>query len=130
MNNIDEALKKLNVTGYSLDFIPSNEEEFLESFSKIIYNDDEESTFERVSRDPKDFGVTWDDIVAESNLCKLRKVRNSLLEETDWVTLRSLSTGNPIPNEVLTYQQELRDITNTYSLLENIEWPTKPPLLD
>tara|TARA_B110000503_G_C7051337_1_gene372460 strand:- start:42 stop:374 length:333 start_codon:yes stop_codon:yes gene_type:complete len=62
--------------------------------------------------------------IAEYKVNELRDVRNVLLLETDWVSgtdvTESLKTKwNP-------YRQDLRDITNTYTSLEDVVWPTKP----
>jgi len=124
MNNIEEALAQLNIVGYTLDYTPTNEEDFLNSFSISLYNND--GSFDRVSNNPNDFGVTWDLLVNASNLCYLRKRRNSLLKETDKITLKYYSMGEPVPVDVATYQQALRDITETFSSLDNVEWPEKP----
>lgn len=54
----------------------------------------------------------------------LRLERNALLQETDW------SQSGDVPEETKTkwqtYRQQLRDITNTYSSIDNVIWPTPP----
>jgi hypothetical protein len=54
----------------------------------------------------------------------LRKMRDFLLKETDWVS------GEDVPQSIkdvwFPYRQALRDITETYSSLEDAVWPTKP----
>lgn len=52
----------------------------------------------------------------------LRQERNRLLLATDWcagsdITMTDVQTS---------YRQALRDITNTYTSLEDVVWPTKP----
>ena len=52
----------------------------------------------------------------------LRQVRDLMLAETDWwassdLTMSAAQTA---------YRQSLRDITNTYSSLDTVVWPTKP----
>lgn len=52
----------------------------------------------------------------------LREERNSKLAETDWwgssdLTMTAAQT---------TYRQALRDITDNYSSLDTVVWPTKP----
>ena len=56
----------------------------------------------------------------------LRKERNRLLEECDWVTWRSYSQGIPVPIEWATYQQALRDLPSNTTDPSNPVWPTKP----
>lgn len=55
----------------------------------------------------------------------IRFKRDSLMQATDWVNIRSMETGVPIPKEFLAYRQALRDITNQENP-ENIQWPTPP----
>ena len=52
----------------------------------------------------------------------LREKRDELLAITDWWVLpdRSPSTAQ------LTYRQALRDITQTYTSLSDVVWPSKP----
>jgi len=52
----------------------------------------------------------------------LREVRNQMLAETDWWVL----PDNTSTQAQLDYRQALRDITNTYSSLDNVVWPEKP----
>lgn len=59
---------------------------------------------------------------AEDNLDRLRARRNVKLQETDWWASSDL-TMTP---EQTTYRQALRDITNTYTSLDDVVWPTKP----
>lgn len=120
MNNIGKTLNSLGITKWSLDFVPTTEEEFLEAFSIIV---DEES---ENSRDPADFGVTWDQLVAESKMMNLRKRRNDMLTATDCITLKSYSMGEPVPANWAKYQQDLRDVTKTATGLDDVVWPTKP----
>lgn len=68
----------------------------------------------------------------------LRKERDRLLAESDWITLRSYSMGVPVPEDWALYQNELRDlpqVTNpsitTISEdnplgISGVTWPMKP----
>lgn len=62
----------------------------------------------------------------------LRRQRDQRMREVDWVTLRSVRTGEPIPQEWLDYMQALADITKTQTpmmvagQLANVTWPTRP----
>lgn len=53
---------------------------------------------------------------------ELRKVRNKKLAETDWWVLPDRTATTAQTN----YRQALRDITDTYSSLDTVVWPTKP----
>ena len=55
----------------------------------------------------------------------LRKIRNSLLAETDWWG----ASDNTMTSEQTEYRQNLRDITNgltTVEQVEAVEFPSKP----
>jgi hypothetical protein len=75
----------------------------------------------------EDLGMTQeqaDAAHAEGLLNVLRYERNELLKETDWVS------GEDVPQSLkdiwFPYRQALRDITETYSSLDDAVWPTKP----
>ena len=53
---------------------------------------------------------------------ELRNVRNDMLAKTDWWVLPD-RTPTDAQKE---YRQQLRDITKTYSSLQDVVWPTKP----
>tara|TARA_Y100001970_G_scaffold130859_1_gene161384 strand:- start:5363 stop:5695 length:333 start_codon:yes stop_codon:yes gene_type:complete len=80
------------------------------------------ANIEKVARD----ALTADEITAivtaQAWKC-VRKERDTLIAETDWVG------GSDVPNALKTkwnsYRQALRDVTSQ-SDPENITWPTKP----
>ena len=53
---------------------------------------------------------------------KLRTERNKLLTETDHYGL----SDQTMTDAMTTYRQSLRDITKTYSNLDDVVWPEKP----
>ena len=57
------------------------------------------------------------------NLSELRHERNVKLSETDYWD----SSDTPAMSQAqIDYRQALRDITNTYTSLDTVVWPTKP----
>ena len=54
---------------------------------------------------------------------KLRRERNRLLAETDYW---NASDTPDMSDEQIAYRQALRDITETYTSLDDVVWPTKP----
>ena len=56
------------------------------------------------------------------NLASLRAERDAMLKETDWWVLPDRTPTQ----EQLDYRQALRDITNTYTSLDDVIWPEKP----
>jgi len=57
---------------------------------------------------------------------ELRKERNKRLTECDWVTLRSVATDTPVPDEWKVYMQALRDLPANTADPENPVWPVAP----
>lgn len=53
----------------------------------------------------------------------LRDVRNGKLRETDHWAYQDTATMTQAQTD---YRQALRDITNTYTSLDTVVWPTKP----
>ena len=62
-------------------------------------------------------------VSAEEKLAMLRKKRDGFLSETDWWMFSDTATATQAQ---LDYRQALRDITNTYTSLDTVVWPTKP----
>jgi hypothetical protein len=56
----------------------------------------------------------------------LRAERNAKLAETDWEIVMHKEKGTNIPTALKTYRQALRDITDTYTSLDDVVWPEKP----
>jgi hypothetical protein len=48
------------------------------------------------------------------------------MAESDWVTLRALRTGQPIPSDWAAYMQALADLPQQPGFPESITWPTPP----
>ena len=84
-----------------------------------------------VARDANGSVVSWDaDAVATkqtelenaAKLDELRTERNKRIAETDHYGL----SDQAMSAAMTTYRQALRDITNTYSSLDDVVWPEKP----
>lgn len=124
---VSKALIELGITEWSIHGEPTNETEFNSMFRKIIGTDDIGSAIE--SSDTTQFGVTWqqisdklDELNRAEPLDLLREERNFKIAETDWWVLPDRT-----PSQAqLDYRQALRDITETYTSLDDVVWPTKP----
>lgn len=57
---------------------------------------------------------------------EIRKVRDRLLTATDWTQGADSPLSDADKTAWATYRQALRDITDTYSSLDTVVWPTKP----
>jgi len=64
--------------------------------------------------------------VAQKRLDDLRVDRDKKLTESDWTQGNDSPLSEEKKIEWQTYRQALRDITDNYSNLEDVEWPTKP----
>lgn len=61
-------------------------------------------------------------LIAREVIRNLRDERNRRIAETDWWVLPDRT-----PTQAqLAYRQALRDITNTYTSLDDVVWPEKP----
>lgn len=63
-----------------------------------------------------------DEEKAAANMHRLRSERNKRLAATDYLALGD----NTLSTEMAAYRQALRDITDTYSSVDDVVWPTKP----
>ena len=58
----------------------------------------------------------------EFNMQALRKLRNSKLQETDWWSC----SDRVMTAAQISYRQQLRDLTKTYSNISETVWPALP----
>ena len=131
MAKIGHAVWELGVRDFVLRGQPTNETEFNEMFTKVTGTDADNKAIE--SSDPTDFGCTWtevkakfDELVAAEPMKELRQVRDGMLTECDWTRMDDNGLTDEQKAEWATYRQSLRDITDTYSSLDTVVWPTKP----
>jgi len=127
MADVTDALSALEITSFVLRGEPTNETEFNQMFHKITGADDSGTAIE--SNDPSDVGVTWSQVSAKMTELEnakpmrlLREERDRRLAETDWWASSDLTMTQAQTD----YRQALRDITNSYTSLDDVVWPTKP----
>ena len=75
---------------------------------------------EETARDAEE--AAWAAGQADRDLEALREERNKLLAETDHFGFSDVT----MTDAMTTYRQALRDITDSYSSLDDVVWPTKP----
>jgi hypothetical protein len=78
---------------------------------------------EEAQRDAEE--QAWNDGAFDRAMADLRQRRDSLLKATDYLAL----SDNTLSADMTTYRQDLRDITNGLTTVEDINsvtWPTKP----
>jgi hypothetical protein len=127
MANIGQALSALGVKEWVLRGEPTSAEEFGSMFRKVTGADENGSAIE--SDNSSDWGVTWDevnkklqDLTAAEPMKELRAERDKLIAATDWWASSDLT----MTDAQKSYRQALRDITEDYTSLDDVEWPTKP----
>ena len=125
--SISQALTELGITEWVLRGEPTTEAEFNEMFRKVTGADANGSAIE--SSSPSDWGTDWAavnakqaELAAAEPMKLLRAERDRLIAETDWWASSDLS----MTAAQTTYRQALRDITETYSSLADVVWPSKP----
>tara|TARA_R100000655_G_C2878758_1_gene174857 strand:- start:243 stop:536 length:294 start_codon:yes stop_codon:yes gene_type:complete len=72
---------------------------------------------------------TWNDGALDRALNDLRKDRNKLLADSDWEVTMAKEKGTNLSSAFKTWRQELRDITEgltTVEEVEGVEFPEKP----
>ena len=57
---------------------------------------------------------------------KIRKERDDLLKETDWMASKAFETNTPVPEVWALYRQALRDLTSQEGFPYDITWPQNP----
>ena len=131
MATVSEAIQALDPNcRFVLHGEPTDAISFNSSFRLITGVDANDLAI--LSDDPDDWekaGITWGTVkikLADLNdkepIKLLREERNKLIAETDWWASSDLD----MPLERATYRQQLRDITKTYSSLDDVVWPDKP----
>ena len=131
MASVSEAILALDPNcQFVLYGEPTSAQSFDASFRLVIGVDDNDTAI--LSSDSKvwqDNGITWALVDRELTNLKnaeplklLREERNRRIAETDWWASSDLTMST----ERTTYRQALRDITKTYSSLDDVVWPDKP----
>jgi hypothetical protein len=127
MASVAEAISELGITEWVLRGEPTTEAEFNSMFRKVTGADANGSAIE--SSNPSDWGTNWTAVSAKLTelnagepLKLLREERNRRIAETDWWASSDLTMSDA----QTAYRQALRDITETYTSLDDVVWPTKP----
>jgi len=124
MTTIANALSELGITEWVLRGEPTTEAEFNEMFRKVTGADANGTAIEST-----DHGIAWatvatkrDELIAAQPMKELRAERDRKLAETDWWAV----ADRTMTEEQTAYRQALRDITNSYTSLDDVTWPVKP----
>ena len=105
------------------------EYETLEDKSNLLFNEEADVYTEAPFTIPtqKECEDHWNNTLKNELALKvLRRRRNAVLANCDWVVIRSTSTDTPVPDEWKTYMQALRDLPSTTEDPSNPVWPSIP----
>ena len=124
MTTIANALTELGITEWVLRGEPTSEAEFNTMFRKVVGADANGTAIEST-----DHGIAWatvaakrDELIAAQPMKELRAERDRRLAETDWWAV----ADRTMTAEQTAYRQALRDITVSYTSLDDVVWPIKP----
>ena len=128
MATASEAIQVLDPDGqWVLYGEPTNEQEFNSMYRRVIDTDLDGTAILSINKD--NWAVSWESVSrvkaqldAAEPLKLLREERNLRISETDWWASSDLTMSA----ERTAYRQALRDITKTYSSLDDVVWPDKP----
>lgn len=91
---------------------------------KIVNGQRVELTAEEISQREAE-EAAWNAGAFDRSMANLRSDRDRRLAETDWYALQDVTMSDAMRD----YRQDLRDITNGLTTVEEVEavtWPTKP----
>jgi YesN/AraC family two-component response regulator len=129
MADVTQALHELGITEWVLRGEPTNSDEFASMFTKVIGTTENNTAIESDNSADWPEGLDWDAVETKMNeltaaepMKELRAERDRLIAATDWWASSDLT----MTEEQTAYRQALRDITEDYSSLDDVEWPDKP----
>jgi len=64
----------------------------------------------------------WQPANSDNKLNELRHTRNQMIKESDWMANSDVEMSDAWK----AYRQALRDITDNYTSMDDVVWPTKP----
>jgi hypothetical protein len=82
---------------------------------------------EEAQRDAEE--TAWTNGAFDRAMADLRSKRDNLLKASDWEVIMAKEKGTTLSAGFKTYRQDLRDITNDLTTVEQVqavEFPTKP----
>ena len=75
----------------------------------------------------------WNNGAFDRSIKQLRNTRNKLLADTDFYVIKAKENNEEVPTNIKTYRQELRDLTEGLTTVEQVNnilinklFPTKP----
>jgi hypothetical protein len=126
-NDSPETLSNVVWMTQKIYTLPEYEE--LEDKSNLLFNEEAGVYTEAPFTIPtqQECDDYWNNTLKnELALNALRRRRNAVLANCDWVVIRATSTDTPVPDEWKTYMQALRDLPSNTEDPANPVWPSIP----
>lgn len=132
------ALGYLRIENPNVSFPSQIPDDMLAAYDVYRYEVDEQPDYDTLTQDIWAGGFHQDetgqwrqwwkvtDKAIHTAKRNIRQERDRLLSETDWVVAHATETGQPVPEHMSVYRQELRDLTEQEGFPYHVEWPTKP----
>jgi len=82
---------------------------------------------EEAQRDAEE--TAWTNGTFDRSMADLRSKRDNLLKASDWEVIMAKEKGTTLSAGFKTYRQDLRDITDGLTTIDQVNavtWPTKP----
>jgi hypothetical protein len=82
---------------------------------------------EEAQRDAEE--TAWTNGAFDRSMADLRSKRDNLLKASDWEVIMAKEKGTTLSAGFKTYRQDLRDITDGLTTIDQVNavtWPTKP----
>ena len=117
-DNLDPNIHAIQWYGDHGEVEYNDRNEKITDFSEFdVIMTDRQAKLDRLSQEALDIEPSEED---------KRSLRDVLLEETDWIVIKYLDIGEPVPQEWSDYRQALRDITEQDGFPGNVDWPEEP----
>ena len=95
---------------------------------KLVNGIKVELTAEEIAQRQQD-ETAWNNGAFDRAMADLRQKRDALLKASDWEVIMAKEKGTTLSAGFKTYRQDLRDITDGLTTVEEVNavvWPTKP----
>ncbi len=105
---------------------PNNEIYFYDSSQQTLIDHAIASGWQDVTYNWEEHAYSAVSIEQQTDI--VRKHRDNLLKQTDWVVIKALEQGNDVPIEWREYRQALRDLPAQPGFPLDVAFPTAPNL--
>lgn len=118
----EEQLKEQGI--YIVQPTPKPSEDYTLNYQNTVVQNEDGSWVESWTESP----ASNEEIEERtaSKMIEVRQIRNKLLQENDWVSIKAKDNEEEVSVNWKTYRQALRNITSQEGFPHNVIWPVKP----